>query len=540
MGHKIGYAHTTSPAPLPFAANRRLLDDVWTDAHAFPGVADTRSVRCMDEQSSAARSALDAEGAGGGRLTVGLLGPLLVARDGAVVEVGPAMVRNLLALLALHPAQVVTRGEIVSALWGDDPPSTYANIVHGYASRLRTQLRGGPDEIRTTLVRRERHGYRLGLAPDAVDLHRYTDLVTEARRAARGGDHAAALDGYEAATRCWRGPALEGLEQRLCRTTGRPHRAVELLRGIVETQPLHEGMHAQLMAAQADAGDRAGALATYAALSRRLADELGVDPGSELRTAYLRLLREDAVAATTAPARRPGPDAGAERSADEPCRASAPVPARGSRRPRRRPVSVAAAVLVVAAAVTVGAGCGGWRPLGARSGRSGSASATAVRSLAPAGVATFASHSTWKWAYGPNLGRTATRQQRVAARVSGLVDGDHCAGFRLRVGGDPRVKGDTRGALVAVCGDKWEIEAGHDDDVSGPCACGHDTGLVITISADDVVTIAVDDTVIASHRLRNPRFDGRGIVPELWQSHPRVRLEDIRTNATGDALRTVR
>src|SRR5438552_2836644 len=142
-----------------------------------------------------------------GRWSILVLGPMEVRRDGVAVTVGPAMVRRLLAILVLHPGQVVSRQEIVDALWDGDPPSTYVNLIHVYASRLRAQLRdGSSDAAGATVTSSEHGGYQLHLDAGAVDLARFDQLLQRARRAAATGDTAAATGLYEAALRCWRGP----------------------------------------------------------------------------------------------------------------------------------------------------------------------------------------------------------------------------------------------------------------------------------------------------------------------------------------------
>ena len=63
------------------------------------------------------------------------------------------------------------------------------------------------------------------------------------------------------------------------------------LRSLAVEQPLHEGLAARLMLALAGAGQQAEALAVYQDLRDRLSDELGVDPGPEIASAHLRVLR---------------------------------------------------------------------------------------------------------------------------------------------------------------------------------------------------------------------------------------------------------
>jgi len=66
---------------------------------------------------------------------------------------------------------------------------------------------------------------------------------------------------------------------------------VPALRTLAIEEPLHEGVAARLMLALAGAGQQAEALAVYQGLRDRLSSELGVDPGSEITSAQLRVLR---------------------------------------------------------------------------------------------------------------------------------------------------------------------------------------------------------------------------------------------------------
>ncbi|MDQ1295022.1 MAG: family transcriptional regulator, regulator of embCAB operon [Actinomycetota bacterium] len=250
------------------------------------------------------------------QLRIDILGALVVLRGDTPLDVGPAMVRNLLAVLALNVDKPVPRDRIVQALWGDAPPSTSRNLVHGYVSRLRSQLKdpSSTDEDET-LVIRDGSGYRLRVDPESVDATRFDLLSRKARRAVREGREPEALGHYEKAFECWRGEVLEDLEPQirqmsavtaltqrwidsvieyavLCRARGLHASALGYLRRATEVSPLHESLHARLMTALSDVGDRAAALEVHAAIRERLSTELGVDPGNDLQTVYLRILRE--------------------------------------------------------------------------------------------------------------------------------------------------------------------------------------------------------------------------------------------------------
>src|SRR5919199_6750775 len=94
------------------------------------------------------------------RLEFRILGPVEVARNGERLELGGEKQRALLALLLLHPKEVVSRDTIVDALWGDRPPATAAAALNVYVSKLRKALAATPDMLVTRSP-----GYLLDVEP---------------------------------------------------------------------------------------------------------------------------------------------------------------------------------------------------------------------------------------------------------------------------------------------------------------------------------------------------------------------------------------
>src|SRR4051794_29858943 len=110
-------------------------------------------------------------------MRIGLLGELTVLDDGDVeVAVAGAKLRALLAMLALQVGRPVSTEQLVDGLWGEDPPPAVRNGLQGLVSKLRRALGSN------TVVAMRGGGYALELAPEAVDLHRYEQLVADARR----------------------------------------------------------------------------------------------------------------------------------------------------------------------------------------------------------------------------------------------------------------------------------------------------------------------------------------------------------------------
>jgi DNA-binding SARP family transcriptional activator len=136
----------------------------------------------------------------GSDVRIGILGPLEV-RVGfgePVAVVGPRLCR-LLVRLALDPDRVVLAGQLVDAVWGEEPPAAVANALQSLASRLRRVL---PD-----LIESHPAGYRLALDPEAVDAVRFENLALAGREELRR-DPRRAGSMLREALELWRGPAL--------------------------------------------------------------------------------------------------------------------------------------------------------------------------------------------------------------------------------------------------------------------------------------------------------------------------------------------
>ncbi|GAB6898974.1 AfsR/SARP family transcriptional regulator [Kineosporia succinea] len=257
-------------------------------------------------------------------LKLQVLGPLRIWRDGVEVDAGPWQRRCLLGLLLAHNGQPVGMNELVDTLWPSDPPVSAVNIVHKYVGALRRLMEPdlAPRDSGSWLLR-SGNGYRFVADPRVLDLARFVELHDRARTAARGGDDHAALLLHQEALHLWNGPAGEdaagspvfaGVNQQLFDSateaadlalrTGEHGRPVAVIRRVCSWDPLNESLHARLILLLAGAGHQAEALTVHRTVTARLADELGLDPGPELRAAQQQVLRDEAPALTT-PAVRP-------------------------------------------------------------------------------------------------------------------------------------------------------------------------------------------------------------------------------------------
>lgn len=274
--------------------------------------------------SQAEELLLQATQPAGPAVLVRVLGPLEVVIDGAAVDPGSSTQRILLALLSLSAGTPVSRDALVDAAWGGQPASNASDLLQTHISRLRRRLRprhGG--EVADPLLVATGGGYRLTLSGDQLDLLTFRRLVDEARRAHRESDHINARDLFQRAANLWRGdplgdlpalhahPAVVSLTREwqtailefasVAGELGSYEDILPHLERLAEMEPMHEAAHAQLMIALAGTGQQAAALDTYEQLRRRLADELGADPGPELGSAHQQVLRQEITRSESAP-----------------------------------------------------------------------------------------------------------------------------------------------------------------------------------------------------------------------------------------------
>ena len=69
-----------------------------------------------------------------------ILGPLEVHSGADPVTLGGAKQRAVLAVLLLHPNEVVSSERLIAELWGERPPETAATALQGHVSALRKLL----------------------------------------------------------------------------------------------------------------------------------------------------------------------------------------------------------------------------------------------------------------------------------------------------------------------------------------------------------------------------------------------------------------
>ncbi|MFI7233284.1 BTAD domain-containing putative transcriptional regulator [Nonomuraea angiospora] len=254
----------------------------------------------------------------------GILGEVSAWADGRPINLGPARQRCVLAALLVDANHPVSLDQLTDRVWGDAPPQRAAGTLHSYLSRLRSIL--APSALSPSAlspsggIHRSAAGYLVRVREEAVDLHRFRALLARAR----ASDDLEAARLYEVALGLWRGEPFAGLDtpwlaalrhtlQTEHLSARLDHHDVQLRLGrhaellpelavLADRHPLDERLVGQLILALYRNGRQAEALDRYERTRRRLADELGADPGPGLRRLHLRML-----SAETALAPRPVP-----------------------------------------------------------------------------------------------------------------------------------------------------------------------------------------------------------------------------------------
>ena len=254
-----------------------------------------------------------------------MLGPLEVVGDGGfALAIGTGRQRALLALLLLRANELVTSDRLVEELWGESPPPTAHKMLHNQVSGLRRALgRNG---------RLETHGsaYRLNVQPGERDVDRFEELLAGGRGQIET-DPDVAAEKLRQALDLSRGPPLSDLayerfahaeiarldERRWTAFEARveaelaPGRHADLvskLEAAVAEQPLREHLYGQLMLALYRCSRQAEALEAYRTARRTLVEEVGVEPGAELRALQDAILAQDpALEAPQGPEELPAP-----------------------------------------------------------------------------------------------------------------------------------------------------------------------------------------------------------------------------------------
>ena len=317
-------------------------------------------------------------------LRVGVLGPVMAWYDDQELPVGQPRQQAVLGILAMRANRVISRGELVDAVWGQDPPASAEGGIYTYVAGLRRVIEPnrslrGPGRVLVS----SGAGYVLHLVPGQPDAVAFEQDLGRARQLRKAGDAAGAEAALDSALSLWRGIAFAGVPGPFAETErvrlgelrsaaaeeradallslGRHEEVVPDLTAMVADHPLRERMRGLLMIALYRCGRHAEALRVFAEGRRVLAEELGIDPGGDLSRIHQQVLTADpaldvpdgpvAVALdgdAAGPGAGPAPDGGQRRPRPEdrptPVPAQLPLDAQGFSG-RREELSILRAML---------------------------------------------------------------------------------------------------------------------------------------------------------------------------------------------------
>jgi DNA-binding SARP family transcriptional activator/Tfp pilus assembly protein PilF len=249
-------------------------------------------------------------------LRVGVLGPITASEGQRELRLGQPRQQAVLAILAMRANRVISRSELVDAVWGHEPPPSAEGGIYTYIAGLRRIIEPGRSARgQGRILVSTRAGYVLHLVPSQPDAVAFEQHLGRARQLRKAGDLAGAVSSLDAALGLWRGVAFAGVPGPFAETErarlaelryaaaeeqadvllalGRHEEVVPDLTAIVADQPLRERMRGLLMIALYRGGRQAEALRLYQDGKRVLADELGIDPGPDLTRIHQQILSAD-------------------------------------------------------------------------------------------------------------------------------------------------------------------------------------------------------------------------------------------------------
>lgn len=249
-------------------------------------------------------------------VTFKVLGPLEVIRDGVDHAPTPPKVLHLLAMLVIRPGKLVQTDSITYEMWASKPPRSARKTMHTYVHHLRRWIRetGLAEDPEAVLITKA-PGYLLHIEPEQLDAVVFERLYWTGRDLFRRAKFVEASRCFRTALGLWAGPPLANVQcgevlsaygveltehrldaQRLRIEAeingGRDRELIGELRALVATNPLDEGLHAQLIRVLGRSGRRSDAMASYHQLRTRLNQELGVEPRDELQRLHRQLLTD--------------------------------------------------------------------------------------------------------------------------------------------------------------------------------------------------------------------------------------------------------
>lgn len=257
-------------------------------------------------------------------LRVEILGPVRAWRGGTEVQLGPPRQRAAFAVLAMHRDRIVSKAELIRAMWDSDVPATAEGSVYTYLSGLRRSLEPNrTNRAASTSLPSEGSGYRLRLPPEGLDAVTFETLADQARAVLDRGDHRVAANLADQALGLWHGEPLAGLPGSFAAAqrarlsdirltlreiraaaglaNGRHAELVAELTPLVAANPLHEGLRGLLIIALYRSGRQAAALEQFGEARLQFKRELRSRPGAWLTKLHQQVLADDPELGRSAP-----------------------------------------------------------------------------------------------------------------------------------------------------------------------------------------------------------------------------------------------
>ena len=244
-----------------------------------------------------------------------ILGPLEAVDGERLVDLGRPKQRAVLAVLLVHANRVVSVDRLMDLLWPGEGVARSVGPLHTYISNLRKALEPSrPVRTNGSILVTQAPGYRLQVDSEDLDAFRFSRLVADARQVLEV-DPWAARELLREALDLWRGPALgEFAEQEFAvletmrlgelragamdeyaaadLALGDHAQAISRIEELVSDQPFRERRWELLMLALYRSGRQSEALRAATRARSILREELGLEPGPDLRRLEADILRQ--------------------------------------------------------------------------------------------------------------------------------------------------------------------------------------------------------------------------------------------------------
>jgi DNA-binding SARP family transcriptional activator len=244
-----------------------------------------------------------------------ILGRLRVVDENGATVISAPRPENLLAVLIIHSDHVVPTDQLITEIWGANPPRKAAAALHVYVSQLRKILRRPGRSVSPIVTWSP--GYILRTSSDELDFHAFLRLVNEGRGALRDDEPERAAGNLARALELWRGPVFGDLRggpsvQRLAAwltearlectemladarlRLGRHDDVIGHLYPLTAEHPLRESFYRQLMLALWRTHRAADALRVYQTARHNLRLRSGREPGGALQSLHRGILQQQA------------------------------------------------------------------------------------------------------------------------------------------------------------------------------------------------------------------------------------------------------